>query len=104
MLSFLEGATRQLQRDDRVDQSLLCAVVKVANHPAALLVGRRRDPRPRDAATSVCASVFAIAVATSSVKEVRRTSASGGKGLLPAVGGGHQAPEAAINNDRRRDP
>ena len=41
----LAGAAGKLQRDDRVDQPLLRAVVEIANHPAALLVGGRHDPR-----------------------------------------------------------
>ena len=45
-LFVLEGALCQLQRDDRVDQALLGPVVQIANHPSALLVGRRHDPRP----------------------------------------------------------
>ena len=45
--SFCERAARELQRDDRVDQPLLRAVVQIADHPPALVVGRRHDPRPR---------------------------------------------------------
>jgi hypothetical protein len=35
----------ELQRNDRVDQPLLGAVVQIAHYPPALLVGRRDDPR-----------------------------------------------------------
>jgi hypothetical protein len=41
-----EGAVREFERDDRVHEALLCAVMQVANHAPALLVGRRHDPRP----------------------------------------------------------
>ena len=47
LLLVLQGAACQLERDDRVDQPLLRAVVQIANHAPALLVGRRHDPRPR---------------------------------------------------------
>jgi hypothetical protein len=47
VLLVLERPARQFERDDRVDQALLRAVVQIANHPLALLVGRRHDPCSR---------------------------------------------------------
>jgi integrase len=46
ILLVLERAVRQFERDDRVHEPLLRTVVQIANHPPALLIGRRHDPRP----------------------------------------------------------
>jgi len=40
---ILERALRQLERDDRVDQTLLGPVVQIANDPTALLSAARRS-------------------------------------------------------------
>ena len=47
VLLVRQGLLGELERDDRVDQPLLRAVVQIANHAPALVVGRRHDPRPR---------------------------------------------------------
>jgi hypothetical protein len=78
LLLVLQGAVCQLQRDDRVDQPRLSAVVQIANYLWALLVGRRRDPRPGRRHLASRFGVFEIAVATSSVKLSRRDSVSAG--------------------------
>ena len=41
----LERLLGQLERDDGVDEALLCAVVQVAHDASPLLVGRSHDPR-----------------------------------------------------------
>ena len=40
---LLDCALRQVQRDDRVDEPLLSAVMKIANHPPALFVCASHD-------------------------------------------------------------
>jgi hypothetical protein len=47
VLLALLGALGRLQRDDGVDQKLVSAVVQIANHAPALLVGCGHDPRSR---------------------------------------------------------
>ena len=48
VLCFLrQRLLRQLERDHRVDQALLRAVMQIADDPPALVVGRRGDARAR---------------------------------------------------------
>ena len=76
----LEGATCQLQSDHRVNKPLLRSVVQVANNAPALLVGRHRAIRARDAANADRASTFEIALATSSANSSIRFSVPAGNG------------------------
>jgi len=46
-LAITERAGRELEREDRMDEALLRAVVQVADHAPALLVGGGDNPRPR---------------------------------------------------------
>jgi hypothetical protein len=41
----LQRVEREPHRDDRMDKPLLGSVVQIADHPPALGVGRRHDPR-----------------------------------------------------------
>lgn len=43
----LHGATRQLERKDRVDEARLCPVVQIAAHSPALLISGGHDPGAR---------------------------------------------------------
>jgi hypothetical protein len=105
-LLVLQGAAGKLQRDDRVDQPLLRAVVQIADHPrrsssvAATIRARDAARSSRDAASSSRASVFEIAVATSSVKAAIRDSVSTGSGRSPFEETIITPPEALVNDDR----
>ena len=47
VLLAVERLACELECDDRLDETLLRPVVQIANHPPALLVGRRHHPCPR---------------------------------------------------------
>src|SRR6186997_1918939 len=77
LVTRLVCGSGELERDDRVHQSLLGPVVKIANDPLALLLAGGHDTRAR-------LSAFAIAVATRSVKRASRSSAPGGSDSAPS--------------------
>ena len=56
--------------------------------------------RARDAASSARASVFEIAVATSSVNSASRSSMPVGQRLALRDAGDHRAPDLAVDDDR----
>ena len=100
LLLVLQGAACQLERDDRVDQPLLRAVVQIANHAPALLVGRRHDPRPRRRELRP-----RFGVRDRRGDQLREL----GEPILDVVAQGlgfrdtgtHHAPELAVDDDRR---
>ena len=98
----LERPARQLQRDDRMDEALLGSVVKITNHPPPLLVGRRHDPRPRRGEFRArlevrdrCGDEFGEL--PDPRLRVRRQR------LGRPREGDHGAPQAFLDEDRRRD-
>ena len=104
LLLVLQGGVGELEREDRVHQPLLRAVVQIANDTPAFLVGRGANtssaatPRAASVATrrnAACSSanrpraarlsVFEIAVASSSVNATSRSSMRSGTGPRPAL-------------------
>ena len=80
-----------VERHDRVDESLLRAVVQVADDATALVVGGRHDPRPRGG--EVRAGLEVGDRGRDQLGELRHPRFGvGGQRLRPALRGDHDAP------------
>ena len=104
LVIILERAACQLQRDDRVDQALLGPVVQIANHPSALLVGRRHDPRPRR--RQVRPRLDVRDRGSDQLRGLRRADPRCAPGRRsPSVHPGrHHTPDVAVDEDRGARP
>src|SRR4051812_41930947 len=102
LVAVLHRAVCQLERDDGVHESLLRPVMKIPDDPTALLVGRGHDPRP---GRRHLRARFAVGDRRPhELRELRHAGLGAGQHrLLVRPGGDHQAPWAALDNDRRSE-
>ena len=97
-----ERPLRELQRDDRVHEPLLRAVVQVAHDAAARLVARGEQARARGGEL-----VAAVGVGDRGVEQLGELRHAllgvGGRRLLAAPARRDHAPQPAVDDDRRPD-
>jgi hypothetical protein len=101
VLPVLRRAACQLEGDDGVDQTLLSAVVQIANHAPALLVGCRDDPRPRRSQLPLRFGVCDRR--RHQLRERCELRLAVGRQRLLRRGHGHHAPAPALDDDRHPD-